>query len=139
MTPDTIITAEILACLDKCPFCGAPQTRIRFGEWASYQCLSSFHVNQKASRTRSIPCEQTERDALRAKLAASEDDYKCAEAGRVMLFKKNEELCKRVSALEAKVQRLTEAGDAIAKAAEEYGIPYHNHLPSIWTEAKGQQ
>lgn len=70
MNPDQIVTAELLAGLTKCPFCGANQTRIQFGDWATYACLSSLHVEQKASRCRSILCELA---ALRARVQELEE------------------------------------------------------------------
>ena len=48
----------------------------------------------------------------------------------------HQKLTARIAALEAHIARLEEAGDSLAKAAETYGIPYHGHLPSIWTQAK---
>lgn len=84
MTPDTIITAEILAGLDKCPFCGAVHSRIKFGEWASYECLSSLHVGQFARRCRSIMCEERERDALRARVKELEISHHRYETVRKM-------------------------------------------------------
>lgn len=42
------------------------------------------------------------------------------------------------AALVERVKRLEEAGDAMANAADRYGIPYHSHLPEIWRAAKGQ-
>jgi hypothetical protein len=39
-------------------------------------------------------------------------------------------------ALAARVKRLEEAGDALAWAVEEYGIPHRSQMPAIWRKAK---
>jgi hypothetical protein len=81
ITPDTIITADILAGLDKCPFCGALEFEFK-EESKEFQCFSSMHVNSRAGSCQSLFCTNT---TLRA----------------------------RVSELEAKIKRLTEAGDKL--------------------------
>lgn len=73
----------------------------------------------------------------RARVQELTDDYQCSEAGRLMLFKKNEELGKRVSALEVKVQRLSEAGDKLQKFCTDFQFDvYDPETMNGWTNAK---
>lgn len=46
------------------------------------------------------------------------------------------QLERELNAAKARIARLEEAGDALANAADKYGIPYHSHYPEIWREAK---
>ena len=93
---------------DTCPACGDVQT----GTHGLFACGSTTHpwgLNRTAT---------------------------CVAAQYLALDRRAEVLTARIAALEAYVARLEDAGDALAKAADTYGIPYHGHLPSIWNQAK---
>jgi len=72
ITHDTIITAEILAGLDKCPFCGAgllhktkSEATLEFG---SYQRIGS-----RAENHRGIGCYEHENETLHARVKELEE------------------------------------------------------------------
>lgn len=167
ITPDTIITAELLAGLDKCPFCGALEYEFK-NESKEFKCFSSMHINSRARSCQSMFCANT---TLRARVKELEEDCKQLQG---VAQKSDEEICQtlgktlgypwfkddpknfpecteadgvcvgdhcgatlalemrdRMSELEAKVKRLTEAGDRLSNpfAVGENDI-------KAWTKAK---
>ena len=56
MTPDTIITAELLAGLTKCPFCGAKPYEIK-PESKEFECHSVLHTESRAASCVSSWCQ----------------------------------------------------------------------------------
>ena len=102
ITPDTIITAELLAGLDKCPFCGAAVFNKQKRE-VQLECWTSLLEYQPAETLRSITCAYNEVTTLRA----------------------------RVSELETKVKRLTEAGDRLSNP-----FSVGENDIKAWTKAK---
>jgi hypothetical protein len=102
MSPDQIITADILAGLTQCPFCGA-DVENRSSCWVGFKCWTTLHAEQKPEISRSTHCERNELSTLRA----------------------------RVSELEAKVNRLIEAGDRLSNP---FNV-YENDIKG-WIKAK---
>ena len=72
MTPDTIITAKLLAGLDKCPFCGAKE--MQDGEdYKSFECLTNLEVEQMAGIERGFFCVTKDNTTLRARVKELEE------------------------------------------------------------------
>lgn len=108
ITPDTIITAELLAGLMQCPFCGAGRLHCTQHE-LTLECGTYMRLGRRAERDRGIGCYESENERL---------------------IEQGLELRARVLSLESKVQRLTEAGDALAPWC------YSESVFNAWTKAK---
>ena len=110
MNPNEIITAELLAGLNKCPWCGVKPYHVTPEKgWAQFRCSTSLHIGVSAGDGRTYACQQHEVSTLRA----------------------------RVQELQAKVQRLTEAGDQMAKDFSHFWTDRQSVRD--WPKAKGQQ
>lgn len=81
ITPDTIITAELLAGLDKCPFCGAEKQQ-KNNQWRQFGCWTVIYINQLAVVSRSTRCVGYELTTLRARVKELEEELECN--GRVL-------------------------------------------------------
>jgi len=135
MNPDTIITAELLAGLDKCPFC-EDDVENRSSRWVVFKCWTTLHAEQKPEISRSTHCERKELSTLRDRVSELDETNKTlhslmASGERRGVEKATEEWSQRVSELEAKVKRLTEAGDRLSN-------PFAAAATDIkaWTKAK---
>ena len=72
MTPDTIITAEILEGLTKCPFCGAGVLHWTKSE-TTLECGTYLRLGIRSERNRGIGCYEQENDTLRARVNELEE------------------------------------------------------------------
>ena len=77
ITPSTIITAELLAGLDKCPFCGdQPKPEWKTGiHW--YMCGTMINPGFQQATWRSdqtLKCAEAERETLRARVKELEEE-----------------------------------------------------------------
>jgi len=127
ITHDTIITVELLAGLDKCPFCSAPKSNSR-GARVSFTCWTQAILDRRVGEFRGITCEIT---TLRARVFELEAQCKSWEATALCAQVEVRQLCESIPALETKVKRLTEAGDRLYNpfAVGENDI-------KAWTKAK---
>jgi hypothetical protein len=169
ITPNTIITAELLAGLAKCPFCGAGTFYSTRTE-ETLECGTYLRIGSRAENNRGTGCYEHENETLRARVKELEKDCKQLQG---VAQKSDEEICQtlgqslgypwfkddpknfpesteadgvcvgdhcgatlalemkdRVSELEAKVKRLTEAG---GRACEN---SYYPDRVKVWKEAK---
>lgn len=72
MTPDTIITAELLAGLTKCPFCGAQRLHCTKTE-LTLECGTYMRLGMRADRMRGGGCMEQEIETLRARVLELEE------------------------------------------------------------------
>lgn len=72
MTPDTIITSEILAGLTKCPFCGAERTGGTKEGWR-FDCGTFQILGRKQSEYRVARCIEISEATLRARVKELEE------------------------------------------------------------------
>ena len=91
ITPDTIITSELLAGLEKCPFCGA-EVFSAMERAVQFQCWTNLYCGQPPESFESVTCRTRQRDNLRD----------------------------RVAELESKLQRLTAAGDYLERDLKQF-------------------
>ena len=80
ITPDTIITAELLAGLDKCPFCGAGLMHKTKSE-ATLECGSYQRIGSRSEKHRGIGCYEQENEILLARVKELEEATKVALPG----------------------------------------------------------
>jgi len=153
ITPDTLITAELLAGLTACPFCGAGKSD-ESTRWKSFECYTTVCVCYKANVRIAMLCERRQTLTLRARVKELEKDCKqlqevaqkadeeiCQTLGKALgypWFKDDPknfpesteadgvcvgdhcgatlalEMVDRMSELETKIKRLTEAGDRLS-------------------------
>ena len=109
ITPETIITAELLAGLEKCPFCGERSVYYIAESQKVFECGSGFIVGNK-----------------------------CSDAAQNNCLSRHEitTLSARVAELEAKLHRLTAAGDAMFDSLSEYA---GTETVEAWTQAKAKE
>lgn len=135
MTPDTLITAEILAGLDKCPFCGEVSEQYVCDSQKIFGCGSGFTEGVPASEGAEQSClVQHENTTLRARVKELEAVVNDPEAlwanwlrGTVKLpsgigdVRKIQELENQERGpLLTKIQRLVEAGDFSQKTLRRF-------------------
>ena len=154
ISDDTVITAELLAGLDKCPFCGAEKQQEN-NQWNEFRCWTVIHINQLAVVSRSTRCVGCELTTLHTRVKELEAVVNEPEAlwanwlrGPVKLpagigdvtkhqkhiaelenrlrakFDKSEEDSKHY---QERIQRLVEAGDLLWKKAHGFSVEdiYH--------------
>ena len=78
ITPDTIITAELLAGLDKCPFCGAGTLHSTRTE-ETLECGTYLRLGSRAEKNRGLGCYEQDNETLRARVKELEN--RCAQLG----------------------------------------------------------
>lgn len=72
MNPNTTITAEILANLDKCPFCGAGRLHCTRSE-LTLECGTYLRIGNIAEKERAIGCYGQENEIHRARVKELEE------------------------------------------------------------------
>jgi len=80
VTPDTIITAELLAGLTQCPFCEAGvDLKVPREPWTQFACRTITHEECPAGIDRSELCKWEEPKKLRARVAELEEQLEAWE------------------------------------------------------------
>jgi hypothetical protein len=136
ITSDTIITAELLCGLDKCPFCGSDVLAESHSSAISFKCWTYLKCGLPADLNESAKCLTLQRDTLRARVQELEETNKTLYSLMVSgekrgVDKATEEWSEKVQSLESQVQRLTEAGDDL----QAYRLPDSQSLKQ-WIQAK---
>jgi hypothetical protein len=72
ITPNTIITAKLLAGLDKCPFCGAKEMQ-DCKDYKSFKCSTDIWVGELAGLGRGSFCFTKDNTTLRARVKELEE------------------------------------------------------------------
>ena len=88
MNPDTIITAELLAELDKCPFCGDEKSSIE--NPLTFKCNTELFIGLTMHQWRGDSCLEHENTTLRGRVQELEKDCKQLQG---VAQKSDEEIC----------------------------------------------
>lgn len=144
ITPSTIITAELLASLDKCPFCGTDEASYRSNTQRFFKCGSWAEVGSHPVQSNALHFCQNRQ--LRARVQELEETNKSLHSLMVSgekrgVEKATDQWSQRVKELESKVKRLTEAGDNLHQLCDASEINFHlvdqiQERCDAWTAAK---
>jgi transposase-like protein len=150
---DTIITSEILAGFDKCPFCGAEKTgggnegarfdcgtfQIRGRKQSEYRAARCIEISETTLRARvkelekGMPINTSERllDLVRYSRASLHEDGLVTDGEYAWLCGVGSQSARRLEeydTLRARVKELVWAGDKMAKIVGQKGDP------ALWVE-----
>lgn len=120
ITPDTIITPELLAGLDKCPFCGAEKQQEN-NQWSEFRCWTVIHINQLAVVSRSTRCVGCELTTLRDRVQELEAVVNDPEALWANWLRGTVKLPAGIGDVrkhQEHIERLVDAGDAVSERCE---------------------
>ena len=134
ITPETIITAELLSGITSCPFCGAKEMQ-GSEDYKSFECHKVIYIGDQVSAPeRPYNCLESENTTIRARVSELEakltevEELHAFELSPAMVQARNDQLNEKVRDLEAKVKRISDVGDC--------WIPRDAEAEELWTAAK---